>query len=152
MLATFEQLMGELFMTEQMPLKKGLKYFGKSRADMVVAKMRQLNNLNVIKPVTGKSLTHEQKQHTLSYLMYLKQKQCGHIKAQGCADGQKQWVYKDETSSPTILKEAVFLTLVINAWEHQQVMTIDIPGAFMQVDIDKLIHVQLEGPMAELLM
>ena len=31
-------------------------------------------------------------------------------------------------------------------------MTIDIPGVFMQVDIDELIHVQLEGPMAELLM
>jgi hypothetical protein len=30
-------------------------------------------------------------------------------------------------------------------------MTIDIPGAFMHVDIDELIHVRLEGPMAELL-
>ena len=30
-------------------------------------------------------------------------------------------------------------------------MTIDIPGAFMQVDIDELVHVRLEGPMAELL-
>ena len=37
------------------------------------------------------------------------------------------------------------------AQEHRQVMTIDIPGAFMQVDIDELIHVQLEGPMVELL-
>ena len=31
LLATFEQLMGEAFMTEQMSLKKGLKYFGKPR-------------------------------------------------------------------------------------------------------------------------
>jgi hypothetical protein len=30
-------------------------------------------------------------------------------------------------------------------------MTIDIPGAFMQVEIDELVHVRLEGPMAELL-
>jgi hypothetical protein len=30
-------------------------------------------------------------------------------------------------------------------------MTIDIPGAFMHADIDELIHVRLEGPMAELL-
>jgi hypothetical protein len=30
-------------------------------------------------------------------------------------------------------------------------MTIDIPEAFMHVDIDELIHVHLEGPMAELL-
>ena len=87
LLTTFEQLMGELFMTEQMPLKKGLKYFGKSRAEAVVAKMQQLDNLNVIKPVAGKSLTHEQNLRALSYLMYLKQKQCGRIKAQGCTDG-----------------------------------------------------------------
>ena len=39
MLTTFKQPMGELFMTEQMSLRKGLKYFGKSRADTVVAKM-----------------------------------------------------------------------------------------------------------------
>ena len=112
--------MGELFMTEQMPLKKGLKYFGKSGADAVVAEMQWLDNLNVIKPVAGKSLTHQQKQCALSYLMYLKQKQCGHIKAQGCADSRKQWVYKtkDETSSPTVSKDAVFLTSVINAREH----------------------------------
>ena len=31
-------------------------------------------------------------------------------------------------------------------------MTFDIPGVFMQVDIDELIHMWLEGPMAELLM
>ena len=30
-------------------------------------------------------------------------------------------------------------------------MIIDIPGSFMQVDINNLIHVQLEGSMAELL-
>jgi hypothetical protein len=30
-------------------------------------------------------------------------------------------------------------------------MTIDIPRAFMHADIDELIHMQLEGPMTELL-
>ena len=76
------------------------------------------------------------------------------LKAQGCADGRKQRIYKnkDETSSPTVSKEAVFLTSVINAQERHQVMTIDIPGTFMQVDIDELNHVWLEGPIAELLM
>jgi predicted ATPase len=43
MLATFEEPMGELFMTEQMSLKKGLKRFGKSGADAVVAELRQLD-------------------------------------------------------------------------------------------------------------
>jgi hypothetical protein len=55
------------------------------------------------------------------------------------------------TSSPTVSTEAVFLTAIINAQERRQVMTIDIPGAFMHVNINELIHLRLEGPMAELL-
>jgi hypothetical protein len=153
MLATFEQPMGELFMTEQMSLKKGLKHFGIKGAHAVVAELRQLDNRDVIKPVARKDLTYEQKKKALNYLMYLKQKRCGRIKARGCADGRKQRDYKtkEETSSPTVTTEAVFLTAVINAQERRKVMTIDIPGAFMHVDIDELIHVRLEGPMAELL-
>jgi hypothetical protein len=153
MFTTFEEPMGELFMTEQMSLKKGLKHFGKSGADAVINELRQLDYRDVIKPVTARSLTRDQKRAALNYLMYLKQKRCGRIKARGCADGRKQRLYKskDETSSPTVSTEAVFLTAVINAQERRQVMTIDIPGAFMHVDIDELIHVRLEGPMAELL-
>jgi hypothetical protein len=153
LLTTFEEPMGELFMTEQMSLKKGLKYFGQSGADAVVTEMRQLNYRDVIKPVDGKELMREQKRRALNYLMYLKQKRCGRIKARGCADGRKQHLYKskDETSSPTVSTEAVFLTSVIEAQERRKVMTINIPGAFMQANINELIHVRLEGPMAELL-
>ena len=38
-MAQFEQLMGMLFMTEQMSLKQGLKHFGKTGADAVVSEM-----------------------------------------------------------------------------------------------------------------
>jgi hypothetical protein len=47
--------------------------------------------------------------------------------------------------------EALFLTSIVNAKEGGKVMTIDIPRAFMHADIDELIHMQLEGPMTELL-
>jgi hypothetical protein len=85
--------------------------------------------------------------------MYLKEKRCGRIKARGCADGRKQRLYKDksETSSPTVMTQSVFLTSVIDAMERRNVMTIDVPGAFMHSDMDELIHIKLEGPMAELL-
>jgi len=82
--------------------------------------------------------------------MYLKQKRCGRIKARGCADGQKQCVYKTKykTSSPTISMEAVFLTCLIDAKEERYVVTTDILGAFMHTDID---DIKLEGTMADLL-
>jgi hypothetical protein len=51
--------------------------------------------------------------------MYLKEKRCGQIKTRGCADGRKQPLYKskEETSSPTVSSEALFLTSTINAQE-----------------------------------
>jgi hypothetical protein len=128
-LATFEEPLGKLFLTEQMSLKKGLKRFGKDVA-------------SIIRPVMAKGLTQEDKRKSLMYHMYLKEKRCGRIKACGCADGRKQRVYKtkDETSSPTVLPEALFLTSVINAQERRKVITIDIPGTFMHSDMDELVH------------
>jgi hypothetical protein len=58
---------------------------------------------------------------------------------------------KDKMSSPTVSTEALFLTAANNAHERRKVVTIDIPGAFMQCDIDELIFVKLEGTMALLL-
>ena len=152
-IADIDQPLGYLFQTEQMSLKKGLKLFGKAGADAVVEEMKQLDYRNVIKPAVASELTREEKKRSLRYLMYLKQKRCGRIKGRGCADGRKQRLYKskEETSSPTVSSEALFLTCVIDAKEKRKVMTIDIPGAFMQSDIDELIHIRLEGPMAELL-
>ena len=43
------------------------------------------------------------------------------------------------------------MTSVINAKENRFVATCDIPGAFMQADMDELLHIKLEGDMALLL-
>ena len=104
--------------------------------------------------VRSSDLTRTQKHAALQYLMFLKQKRCGKVKGRGCADGRKQRVYKtkEDTSSPTISVEALFLTCLIDAMEDRSVATCDVPGAFMQVDIDEQIHVRLDGELAELLM
>jgi hypothetical protein len=44
----------------------------------------------------------------------------------------------------------VLLSCVIDAEEDGDVATADIPGAFMQANMDKLLHMKLEGKMAEL--
>ena len=99
------------------------------------------------------ALTREQKRAALRYLMFLKMKRCGRIKGRGCADGRKQRVYKskEETSSPTISTESLFISCIIDAMEHRDVATVDIPGAFMQADMDELVHLKIEGELAELL-
>jgi hypothetical protein len=104
-------------------------------------------------PVAANMLTREEKLKALQYLMYLKKKRCGRIKGRGCADGRKQRVYKskEESSSPTVAIESLFLTAAIDAKEKRHVATCDIPGAFMHADMDELIHMRIEGPMAKLL-
>eukprot|EP00980_Cylindrotheca_fusiformis_P012362 scaffold3036_cov117-Cylindrotheca_fusiformis.AAC.1 len=104
--------------------------------------------------VHPKNLTIAQKKAALQYLMFLKEKRSGKIKGRGCADGRKQRIYKtkEETSSPTISVEALFLSCLIDAIERRHVMVVDIPGAFMHADIDETIHVKLVGDIAELLL
>jgi hypothetical protein len=89
----------------------------------------------------------------LEYLMFLTEKRCGRIKAQGCADGrkQRQYIDKADASMPTVALEALILTCIIDAMEERDVATVDVPGAFTQTDMDELVHVWLVGPMVELL-
>jgi hypothetical protein len=85
--------------------------------------------------------------------MFLKKKQCGRIKGRGWADGRKQRLYKskEETSAPMVATESLMLSCVIDANKWRTMMTADIPGAFMQTDMDKILHMKLEGPLAKLL-
>jgi len=100
--------------------------------------MKQLHDRKTIRPRYMSELTLSEKWRVLGYLMFIKEKRCGTIKGRGCADGRKQRVYKtkEETSSPTVRTESLLLSCVIDAKERQQVITCDVPGAFMQVDID----------------
>ena len=86
--------------------------------------------------------------------MFLKRKRCGKVKGRGCADGRKQRAYisKEESTAPTVCTEAVFLTAVIDALEGREVVVLDVPGAFMQADIDELVHIRFTGEMVSMLL
>ena len=138
--------------TPQMSMNKGLKVFGQDGIELLFVEMKQLHNCVTMKPKHSKDLTSEQHQEALAYLMFLKRKRCGKIKARGCADGQKQRTYMDKeaATSPTVSTEAVFLTAVIDALEGCNVTTVDVPGAFMQADMDEFVHVRFTGKMVDL--
>jgi hypothetical protein len=137
----------------QHSIKKGLKIFGQDGENAVISEMQQLHDMECIEPRKGGVLTREEKRAELNYIMFLKKKRCGRIKGRGCAGGRKQRLYKtkEETSAPTVAIESVFLTSVVDAKEGRRVITLDIPGASMQTDIDEVVHVRLEGAMARLL-
>jgi len=59
---------------------------------------------------------------------------------------------KEDAALPTVATEAVFLTAVIDALKEREVAVFDVPGAFMQADMDELVHVQFTGKMVELIL
>ena len=144
----------EVLETPQMSLKAGLRTFGSDGMKAVEKEMKQLHDRDVMIPVHKKSLTPEQRREALAYLMFLKRKRCGKIKGRGCADGRKQRAYiaKEDSTAPTVSTEAVFLTAVIDALENRDVAVLDVPGAFMQADIDELVHVRFTGEMVKMLL
>jgi hypothetical protein len=89
----------------------------------------------------------------LPYLMFHKQKQSGQVKGRGCADGQRHCIYsvKGNVSSPTVATESVLLTCTIDAFEGQDIATVNIPGAFLQANMEGIVHVRLTGVVVDAL-
>jgi Reverse transcriptase (RNA-dependent DNA polymerase) len=137
----------------QYSVRKGLKIFGEAGVEAVLQELQQLHNRKVIRPVLSSSLTYQEKKASLAYLMFLKEKRSGQIKGRGCADGrpQRETIPKEEASSPTVAVESVLLSCTMDAHEERDVAILDIPGAFMQVDMEGVVHMRIDGPMAELL-
>jgi hypothetical protein len=141
--------------TPQMSMKKGLKMFGDDGEEAVRMEIQQLHKRKTIKPKHRRELTSEECNQALAYLMFLKRKRCGKVKGRGCADGQKQRPHIDraDAASPTVATEAVFLMAVIDAFEDREVAVVDIPGTFLQVDLnDEKIHIRLTGKLVLILL
>jgi len=136
-----------------MSMNKGIKTFGQAGIDAVKKEMKHLHKRKVMEAKKPTELTPTQRREALGYLMFLKRKRCGTVKGRGCADGrpQRKYISKEEATSPTVSTEAVFLTAVIDAMQGQDVAVVDVPGAFMQANMDEQVHVKLTGKMAELL-
>ena len=91
--------------------------------------------------------------------MFLTEKRDKSIKGRAVFDGSKtrEWLSKEETASPTASIESVFLTGVIDANEGRDVMTADIPNAFIQTplpenqDGEEKIYMKIHGRLVDLL-
>ena len=78
------------------------------------------------------------------------------IKARTCANRstQQSYIHKDEAASPTATMEAILITGVIDAKQGQDVMTLDVPNAFVQTPIpkgDKKIVMKICGSLVDIL-
>ena len=72
-------------------------------------------------------------------------KRCEKVKARKVAGGNKQrdYVSKEDASSPTVATKSVLLSCAIDAQENRESAVVDIPNAFIQTvvkdDLDKVV-------------
>ena len=141
--------------SKQYGMNAGLKVFGQAGYDAITSEIKDnLHGRGVIDPVKSALVGRKIRMEALSYLMFLKRKRCGRIKGRGCADGRKQreFISKEEASSPTVSTHALMATCLIDATEGRDVATVDIPGAFLQADMDEDVWIKFEGPMVDVLL
>jgi len=120
-------------------LKAGIKKFGEQGRKAALDEMKQIHDRVVFRPIRINNMSETERKHAMESLMFLVQKKCGRIKARTCANGstQRQYITKDEATSPTVSHEAIIITGVIKSKQQRDIMTADIPDAFVQTDIDQ---------------
>ena len=146
-----------LIMT-QLSMKKGLRSWGNAAKKAIHKEVKQMHLRDTFKPMRFHELTDEQKAQILeSHLFLTKKRVDGDIKGRLVAGGDKQrdFVTKEDSSSPTATTESVILTCIIDAEERRDVAVVDIPNAFIQTKIEKeseMAIIRLRGQIVEELM
>ena len=101
-------------------------------------------------------MTPEEKREILESHMFLKLKRDGTIKGRTVAGGNKQrdFISKEDASSPTAASEAILLTCIIDAEEDRDVAVVDIPNAFIQTRVTNKkdrVRVRIKGILVDIL-
>ena len=119
---------------QQYLLKKGLEKFGERGTKANEKELRQLHDRTCFRPISIADMTPEEKMKAMEVLMFLTEKRDKTVKSRLVYNGKpsRDWMSKEETSSPTVTMEGIFLTAIIDAMEGRDVMSADIPNAFIQ--------------------
>ena len=51
--------------------------------------------------------------------------------------GTRGWISREDKSSPTVLNESLMLTCTVDAYQERDVMSLDIPNAYIQAAVPK---------------
>jgi hypothetical protein len=88
--------------------------------------------------------------------MFLKEKRDGSLKGRTVAGGNKQrdYISKEDASSPTVATQAVLLSCIIDAEKGRDVAVIDIPNAFIQTRVEdegNMAIIKIRGVLVDIL-
>jgi hypothetical protein len=141
-------------------LKSGLKKFGEHGETAMTSKMRQLHERAIFKPIQVDDMTQVERKRAMKSLIFLVEKHDEQVKTRTCANGSTQHTYMehDDAASPTAMTESILITATIDAKQKRDVMTTNIPNAFVQTNVDKKnqvkgehIIMKIRGPHVDML-
>jgi hypothetical protein len=114
-------------------LFKGIKEFGNKGLQAAHEEIKQLHDCIVFK------LYLVEQRCAIESLIFLTKKKNGRNKVRTCANGSTQCEYTkcNEAASPMEMTESHLITAVIDAKQGCNLMTANIPNAFVQMDIEK---------------
>jgi len=104
-------------------LKRGLQKFGERGKASTLKEMKQLVDRECFYPIKRSTMTSTERKRALESLIFLTEKRDGTIKSRHCANGstQRDYMDREDVSSPTVSTEATMLTSVIEAEEERDV-------------------------------
>lgn len=144
---------------QQYILQKGLAEYGEEGKKATTKELDQLHCRNCFTPIDVSKLTEGEKKKAMEALMFLSEKRDKRIKGRMVYNGKptREWFNKEDAKSPTVAMESVFLTTVIDAKEQRDIMTADIPNAFIQTEMPELkngeerVIMKITGVLVDLL-
>ena len=117
-----------------------MKKFGDKGKKAATEELDQLHKRNCFEPIDVSKLTTTEKKKAMDSLLFLTEKRDGRVKGRLVYNGKptRQWLNKEEAYAPTASLEGIFLTAIIDAKEQRDVMSADIPNAFIQAQMPEV--------------
>ena len=137
-----------------MSLGKGIKAFGDRAVDATTKEFSQLDEKGVLIPKHFNGLSNEERDEALPVVVLIKEKRSGEIKGRACTDGRKQRLYipPEDTKSPTVSTESLFLSCLIDAVEKRSIATCDIVGAYLNAEMVDKVYIVIRQKMMDMLL
>jgi hypothetical protein len=116
---------------------KRIKTFGEKGRAAGTVEIKQLLERKCFVPIRVSTLNEKERKRAVNALMLLTEKKDGKIKGRVVYNGKptRDWLSKEDASSPTATLESIMITSVVDAHEGRDVMTADVPNAFVQTEL-----------------
>ena len=124
---------GNNFM-QQYHVNKGLKVFGEAGEKGVRTELDQMLKRGAFGPILVADLNEQERTEAIDSMMLLAQKESGEVKGRlvGRGDQSHDFLTKEDTASPTVSQDGIEATCTIDAYEGRDMMSMDVPNAFIQ--------------------